>query len=271
MTRPYQVGFIGAGNMAEGIVAGVLVANVFRSGDIIASDPSEDRRRLFEERFGLTMIDDSPKVVASADMVVLAIKPQAFAELTSALSARLRSDQLIVSIMAGWSTAAVAEALGGDLRVVRAMPNLPIRVGAGMTGIAGGAGATEADIASVRRLFDAAGQSVVLDDESLMDAVTAVSGSGPAYYYYVTEAIIASGVEAGLTPEQANDLAKNTCLGAARMMLETGVEPAELRAQVTSKGGTTQAALEAMEAAGVGHGLREGVLAAVARSKELGT
>lgn len=270
MTRPYQLGFIGAGNMAEGILAGVMAANICRQDDVIASDPSEERRRLFTERFGVTAIDDSAKVAASSDIVVLAIKPQAFADLASDLAARLRSDQLIVSIMAGWSTAAVADALGGDLRVVRVMPNLPIRVGAGVAGVVGGAGTSEADIASVRRLFDAAGQSVVLTDESLMDAVTAVSGSGPAYYYYVTEAIIASGVEAGLTPEQASELAKHTCLGAARMMLETGIDPAELRKQVTSKGGTTQAALETMEAAGVGHGIREGVLAAAARSKELG-
>jgi len=150
------------------------------------------------------------------------------------------------------------------------MPNLPIRVGAGVAGIYGGGDATETDVATVQKIFDAAGQSVVLDDEGLMDAVTAVSGSGPAYYYYFTEAIVAGGVAAGLSPDQALRLAENTALGAARMMLETGIDPAELRRQVTSPGGTTQAALESMEAAGVPEALKQAVLAAAGRSKELG-
>jgi len=271
MARPYALGFVGAGNMAEGIVAGVLGAGVYTPDRIIVADPAPERRQLFEARFGVTAIDNSRKAVASADTVVLAIKPQVFGELASDLVAGLRSDQLIISIMAGWSSGAVAEALGGGGgRVVRGMPNLPIRVGAGVAGIYGGGDATETDVATVQKIFDAAGQSVVLDDEGLMDAVTAVSGSGPAYYYYFTEAIVAGGVAAGLSPDQALRLAENTALGAARMMLETGIDPAELRRQVTSPGGTTQAALESMEAAGVPEALKQAVLAAAGRSKELG-
>lgn len=271
MARPYALGFVGAGNMAEGIVGGVLSAGVCEADAVIVADLAEERRTLFTERFGVDAIEDARKVVASADTVVVAVKPQVFADLATDLAAALRSDQLVVSIMAGWSTSAVADALGdGSIRVVRAMPNLPIRVGAGVAGIYGGADATDEDVAAVKRIFDAAGQSVVLQDESLMDAVTAVSGSGPAYFYYFTEAVIAGGIEAGLDPEQASALAQNTCLGAARMMLETGIDPAELRRQVTSKGGTTQEALESMEMAGVADAIRLAVMAAAERSKELG-
>lgn len=271
MSRPYALGFIGAGNMAEGIVAGVLGAGLYDSDEIIAADPSSERRRLFVERFAVTAIDDGRKAVASSDVVVLAIKPQVFGDIASHLTVGLRSDQLVVSIMAGWSTSGVSAALGGgDLRVVRVMPNLPIRVGAGVAGIFGGAGATEEDVVTVGKIFDAAGQSIVLADEGLMDAVTAVSGSGPAYFYLFTEAIVAGGVAAGLDAPQALALAENTCLGAARTMLETGIDPAELRGAVTSKGGTTQAAIESMTEAGVPQAIEQGVLAAAKRSKELG-
>ncbi|MBN1343028.1 MAG: pyrroline-5-carboxylate reductase [Phycisphaerae bacterium] len=271
MARPYALGFIGAGNMAEGIVAGVLAAGACEPDAVIVADPTPERRRLFEERFGATAVEDGRKVAASADTVVLAITPQIFADVASDLTASLRSDQLIVSIMAGWSTLAIADALGGGgVRVVRVMPNLPIRVGAGVAGIVGGAHATGADVALVEQMFEAAGQSVILDDEGLMDAVTAVSGSGPAYYYLFTEAIVSGGIAAGLNEDQALRLAENTCLGAARTMLETGLDPAELRRLVTKKGGTTQAAIESMTAAGVPEAIKQAVLAAARRSKELG-
>jgi pyrroline-5-carboxylate reductase len=271
MAKRYALGLIGAGNMAEGIVAGVLESKVYRSDQIIAADPVPERRTAFRERFGVATTDDAQEPVYSADVVVLAVKPQVFAELARVLGSVVSTEQLVITIMAGWSAAAVAKALGSaPVRVVRVMPNLPIRVGAGVAAIYGGASATAADVDLARRMFDAAGQSIVLQDESLMDAVTAVSGSGPAYYYYLTEAIVAGGVTAGLSSDQALRLAANTCLGAARMMLETGLDPAELRRQVTSKGGTTQAAIESMNAAGVAEAVRQAVLAAAKRSKELG-
>ncbi len=271
MPRPYALGFVGAGNMAEGIVAGVLDAGVYEPGAIVAADPAAARRDLFAERFGVATTDDGLQVVGSADVIVLAVKPQVFGEVATVLAVGLSGDPLVLSIMAGWSSGAVAEALGGgSIRVVRVMPNLPICVGAGVAGICAGASATSEDVATVERIFNAAGQSVVLDDEGLMDAVTAVSGSGPAYFYYFTEAIVAGGIEAGLEPGQALALAQNTCLGAARMMLETGIDPAELRRQVTSPGGTTQAAIESMTGAGVPEAIKQAVLAAAKRSKELG-
>jgi len=150
------------------------------------------------------------------------------------------------------------------------MPNLPIRVGAGMAGICKGAGASEQDVADVQAIFNAGGGSVVIDDESLMDAVTAISGSGPAYFYYFVEAMVEGGKACGLSEADALELAKYTCLGAGRMMIETGEPPADLRAKVTSKGGTTQAALESMARAGVDRAIRDAVLAAFHRGRELG-
>ncbi len=271
MTRPFHLGFIGAGNMAEGIVGGVLHAGLCTPDRMIASDPSAEQRNLFAGRFGLTVVDDNARVAKESDIIFLAVKPQTFGQVATTLAPCLAGGPLIVSIMAGWSTLSVAKLLGGEsVRVVRVMPNLPIRLGAGVTGICGGAGTTPADVATVQRVFDSAGQTVLLSQEDLMDAVTAVSGSGPAYYYYVTEAIAAGGVAAGLTQEQAMLLAKNTCLGAARMMLETGSDPAELRRQVTSPGGTTQAALATMKWSGVFEAIRHAVTVAARRSKELG-
>jgi pyrroline-5-carboxylate reductase len=272
MTRAYELGFVGGGHMAEGIVAGVLRAAVYPAGKIIIADPSPDRRKVMGDRFGVVTTDDNPTVIKGAETLVLAIKPQTFSDAAAELGTHLRDDQLVVSIMAGWSTASIAKALGRtDVPVVRVMPNLPIRIGAGTAGICRGSHATEADVTLVRRLFDAGGQSVVIEDEQIMHAVTAVSGSGPAYYYYFTEAIVAGGMEAGLSREQAVQLAQGTCLGAARMMLETGIEPSELRRQVTSPGGTTQSAMASMEWSGVAEAIKQAVLSAARRSKELGT
>ncbi len=271
MARRYALGFVGGGNMAEGILAGVLGAKVYEPDGIVAADPLPERREVLAERYGVAIAEDGRDVMASCETIILAVKPQVFAELAGALGAVLEPDQLVVSIMAGWSTAATGEALGGGaIRIVRVMPNLPMRVGAGVAGIFGGTHASDEDVAVVRGIFNAAGQSVVLSDEALMDAVTAVSGSGPAYFYLFTEAIVAGGVAAGLDERQALQLAENTCLGAARTMLETGIDPAELRRQVTSPGGTTHAALESMRVAGVPEAIRQGVLAAAKRSRELG-
>jgi len=271
MSRTYQLGLLGAGNMAEGIVAAVVERGVFAAGQIIASDPAPDRRELFRERFGLTVTDDNRRAAAESACILLAVKPQVFADVAGQIADIVQADQLITSIMAGISTATIESRFGTiRARVVRVMPNLPIRVGAGVAGVCKGTYATQEDLAFVRRLFDAGGQTVVLADESLMHAVTAVSGSGPAYFYYLVEAIVAGGVAAGLKPEDALTLAENTCLGAARMMLETREAPAALRAKVTSPGGTTQAAIEAMDAAGVREAVRNAVLAAAERSRQLG-
>jgi pyrroline-5-carboxylate reductase len=183
----------------------------------------------------------------------------------------IRPDHLIVSIMAGVSTATLERMFPHvQARVVRAMPNLPVHVGAGMAGVCRGKYAQEVDLLRAQRIFDAGGRSIVIEDESQMDAVTAVSGSGPAYFYYFVEALTAAGEAAGLSHNQAEILAKQTCLGAARMMLEMGEPPSVLRQKVTSPNGTTQAAIESMTRTKVFEHICEGVLAAWKRSQELG-
>ncbi|HPD29634.1 MAG TPA: pyrroline-5-carboxylate reductase [Phycisphaerae bacterium] len=271
MPRRYEYGFIGAGNMAEGIISAAVGNRLFKSSRLAVYDPAEQRRELMVQKFGVAAVRDSFQLVAEAQRIVLAVKPQSFAEAITPLADHVRQDQLIVSIMAGVSTGRVESLFPQiNLRVVRVMPNLPILVGAGVAGVCPGRFATAQDVADVQALFDAGGASVVVKDESLIDAVTAISGSGPAYFYYFVEAMVAGGVACGLSEAEALKLAAHTCLGAARMMLETGEPPAELRRKVTSKGGTTQAALDAMNAAGVDKAIREAVLAAFDRAKELG-
>lgn len=267
----YEIGVIGSGNAAEGIVHGLLRNSVLLDDRIIASDPSEARRRAFRDRFNITVTDDNRHVVAESYILILAVKPQIHKEVIAGFADLVREDQVIVSIMAGVSTGAI-EALLCDVkaRVVRVMPNLPMHVGAGMAGVHPGKHAGDADLLRAQRIFDAGGKSIHVEDEALMDAVTAVSGSGPAYFYYFTQALIEAGTRAGLSPQHASLLAKQSCLGAARMMLEGNEAPEALRAKVTSPGGTTAAAVASFEKNGVFEHLVEAALAACERSRELG-
>lgn len=271
MTTQYEIGVIGAGNAAEGIVHGILRNTILFADRMIVSDPAEARRQLFADRFNVATANDNRGVVQNSDIVILAVKPQQFRQVCAEVAGDVRADHLIVSIMAGVATSTL-EAMFPHIqaRVVRAMPNLPAHVGAGMAGLCKGAYAQEVDLLRAQRIFDAAGRSIVIRDEPLMDAVTAVSGTGPAYFYYFVEAITAAGVQAGLSHQQADILAKQACLGAARMMLETGDPPDVLRQKVTSPGGTTQAAVECMSDNKVFEHIREAVLAACGRSRELG-
>lgn len=271
MTTQYEIGVIGSGNAAEGIVHGLLRNTVLLDDRIIASDPHEQRRRFFADRFNIAVTDDNRELVASSFILLLAVKPQQFTEVCHGFSDLVRPDHLIVSIMAGVSTQTI-EDLFPDVRarVIRVMPNLAMHVGAGMAAVHGGRYASEADLLRAQRIFDAGGRTIVIEDEALMDAVTAVSGSGPAYFYYFVEALTAAGEAAGLSSFEAQMLAKQTCFGAARMLLESGQSPAELREKVTSKGGTTQAAIEAMQQTKTFEHIQEAVLAAWQRSRELG-
>ena len=271
MHTQYEIGVIGAGNAAEGIVAGLLRNSVLLDDRIIAADPSEARREVFRNRFGIAVTDDNRHVVAESYILLLAVKPQIYGAVLAQVGDLVREDHVIVSIMAGVSTRAIEDRLDGiRARVVRVMPNLPVHVGAGMAGVHPGRHASEADLLRAQRIFDAGGKSIHIEDESLMDAVTAVSGTGPAYYYFFTEAIIEAGKRAGLTGSQAALLAKQSCLGAGRMLVETNDPPDVLREKVTSPGGTTAAAIASLRANGVFDHVVEAVLAAHQRSRELG-
>lgn len=271
MARQYKYGFVGAGNMAEGIISAAIGDRLLKGSEILIWDPVGERRELMAGRFGVAVAVDNADLTAKSQRIVIAVKPQVYGEVLAPVARLVGPDQVIVSIMAGVSTTRI-EAVFSHLRarVVRVMPNLAVRVGAGMSGICAGQHATKQDVADVRALFEAGGGSVVLSDEALLDAVTAVSGSGPAYFYYFVEAIVAGGMDCGLSEQEALKLAAYACLGAGKMMLETREPPAELRRKVTSKGGTTQAAIEYMGSAGVNTAIRNAVQAAFDRARELG-
>ena len=271
MTTQCEIGVIGAGNAAEGIVHGILRKSVLFDDRLIASDPVAARRELFADRFRIAVTNDNRYLVENSYIVLLAVKPQQYVEVCRGFADLIREDHLIVSIMAGVSTAAL-EALFPQVnaRVVRAMPNLPVHVGAGMSGLHRGQYAKEVDLLRAQRVFDAGGRSIVIEDEAQMDAVTAVSGTGPAYFYFFVDAMTAAGEAAGLSRQQAELLAKQACLGAARMMLESGDPPSVLRQKVTSAGGTTEAALESMAENKVFQNIHDAVLAAWKRSQDLG-
>lgn len=271
MPTQFEIGVIGAGNAAEGIVHGLLRNTVLLDDRIIASDPHAERRELFHRRFNIAVTDDNRKAVEQSYILILAVKPQQYVEVCRGFADLVRDDHVIVSIMAGVSTASIEAAFSRvPARIIRVMPNLPMHVGAGMACLFRGRHAHEADLLRAQRIFEAGGRSIVLEEESQLDAVTAISGSGPAYYYYFTEALIEAGVKAGLSRQHAQVLAKQTCFGAARMMLESGESPDLLRRKVMSPGGTTQAALECMDEAGVFQCIVDGALAAWKRSQELG-
>lgn len=265
----HDLAFIGGGQMASALAAGAVSSGLLREEALVFAEPVASQRDKLAERF------PSARIVASAaealpltDRVVLSIKPQVLAQVCQAMRAEGCKDHLVISIAAGFSLASL-EALLGSQRVVRVMPNTPAQVSEGAAGISAGAGASDDDVTFVERLMSAVGLSVRVPD-SLMHAVTGLSGSGPAYVYLMIDALSDGGVAQGLPRDLATRLAAQTVLGAARMVLQTGLHPGQLRDQVTSPGGTTIAGLRALEAAGVRSGFIEAVAAATDRSRELG-
>ena len=263
----YALGVIGSGHIA-GIIVNRLIASEYLSPDRIAISYS---KKLEAHPIAGVNVRDNDEVVKGSRLVMISVTPQRFAEAARTLRPAVTPDHVFLSVMAGVSTQRVAEELGGGLvRVVRAMPNLPFGLGCGVTGLFRGKYASADDMEEARHLFNAGGVTVEVDREELMDAVTAVAGSGPAYFYYFVEMMMAGGVAAGLRPEDAQILAAHACVGAGAMMLEKGSSPSELRAAVTSPGGTTQSAMRKLEECSVAEHVREAVLAAFRRGQELG-
>ncbi len=262
----YALGIVGAGNMAEAIVRGVVRAKVLKAKAILAADPSADRRRVLEGLGAAATADNS--AAAACPRVLLAVKPQVLPDVLSEIVPAVGAEATVISIAAGVTTAAIDRGLGGRGRIVRVMPNTPMLVGCGASAIAPGPRATAAELDWTQRLFGAGGMTCRVD-EALMDAVTAVSGSGPAYFFYLIEAMVAAGVAEGLDEATARTLTAATCAGAGRMLSETAESPQALRVRVTSPGGTTQRAIETLDAAGVKEALVAAVHAAAARSREL--
>lgn len=252
---------VGGGNMAKAIIAGAVEGGVLEPSKIAVADPEASSRDFFE-KLGCVVFSTA-EALPIANYTLLAVKPQVFSEVASDLQAKV-----VYSIMAGVTTSTIAEAVG-DARVVRIMPNLPCSIGYGASGIALGKCAKSEDAELAKKLFSAIGITVAVD-ESLMDAVTAVSGSGPAYLFMLAEAMIEGGVNAGLTREVATSLVQQTVLGASELLVRDDRSAGELRSAVTSKGGTTASALQYMYDNSVPEVISDAVIAARDRGRELG-
>jgi len=262
-----SIAVIGGGVMGEAIVRGWLESGASQADRLTIAEPAQARRDALKGLGPVRIVERAEDALPS-QLVLLAVKPQAIESVVSSIASAL-GDALVVSIAAGVSTARIESLLPQGARVVRVMPNTPAMVGEGMAVVSGGAEATEADVEAVRRLFDAIGKAVVIE-ERYQNAATAVSGSGPAYFALVIDALARAGVAAGLTRQVAQLLAIQTMSGTARMLAETGMHPEALIDGVTSPGGTTIAALGQLEAGGVRSAFNEAVKAAVSRAEELG-
>ena len=263
------IAFLGAGNMAGALIKGLLHAKACEPSEIFAVDVRADRLAQLEEAHGVRTGRDLAEATAWADVVVLATKPQVFDRVLPIVGAAMKPDKLVVSIAAGVPIESIEARMPEGARVIRTMPNTPALVDAGATAIAPGTHATDEDVALARRIFDSVGLSVVLE-ESLLDAVTGLSGSGPAYIFLIIEALADAGVKVGLHRESAQLLAAQTVLGSAKLLIETGEHPGRLKDMVTSPGGTAIAGLHTLEAGGLRTTLINAVETATARSRELG-
>jgi len=265
------IGLVGAGNMARALLRGLLKAG-HPASRLKAADPDPAQlAQVGALHAGIGTHASNREVASVADVLVIAVKPQIMATVAKQVAAAPRpAGQLILSVAAGITLDSLRGWFGGDTPLVRVMPNQPATIGAGISGLAASAAVSERDRQAAEYVASATGRAVWLKDEALMDAVTAISGSGPAYFYLLMEHMEQAAVELGLPAELAATLTRETALGAARVVSETGAEPAVLRAAVTSPGGTTAAALQIFAAANLGAVVRAALTAARDRSLELG-
>ena len=265
----HTIGFIGAGNMAEALIRGLVKGNHVPAASVLASGPRRERLDELHARFGIDTLTDNRAVAQRCNLVVLSVKPQIMDKVLREIGDQLKPGTLVVSIAAGVDTATIEEAVADGVRVVRAMPNTPALVGAGATAVSPGKYASEADMATARALFDAVGITVELE-EGHLDAVTGLSGSGPAYIFLILEALADAGVKVGLARRVAQRLAAQTVMGSAKMLLETDEHPGKLKDMVTSPGGTAIAGLHTLEEGGLRTTLINAVETATKRARELG-
>jgi pyrroline-5-carboxylate reductase len=265
-----KIGFLGCGKMAQALARGFISAGVVQPEEIVGSDIDPATGQHWKTELGVALASSNQEVVANADVLFIAVKPQAMGDLLREIGGMGKSSALFVSIAAGISIRQLEEGLGQHRRIIRVMPNTPCLVGAAASGVAAGKNATEEDVALVRQLFSSVGIAYVVP-EKLLDAVTGLSGSGPAYIYLIIEALSDGGVKAGLHRDVAGQLAAQTVLGAAKMVLETKLHPGILKDMVTSPAGTTIAGLAVLEQRGVRSAMIDAVVAATERAKQLGS
>ena len=265
-----KIGMIGAGQMATALAEGFVKAGLVEAENLLAADPVQTARECFAQATGGQTTSDNAQVVSRSDVIFLAVKPHQMGMVAAELKGQIGPEKLLVSIAAGIRLGKLADAFGAETRLVRVMPNTPCLVGRGACGFCLGANATAADGELVQRLLDAVGITFQVE-EKLLDAVTGLSGSGPAFVYTVIEALSDGGVRMGLPRNIATALAAATVRGAAEMVLSTGEHTGVLRDRVTSPGGTTIAGIQALESAGLRSALMAAVETAARRSIELGT
>ncbi|MEN8126722.1 MAG: pyrroline-5-carboxylate reductase [Planctomycetota bacterium] len=264
------IGFIGGGNMAQALLAGIIKAGLFDADRIWVSDVRPERLDELKAQYGVWTTTDNTELTQYADILMLSVKPQVIADVLDGIAGTLKDGVLVISIAAGITTAAIKAKLG-DVQIIRVMPNTPALVGAGASGLYN-AGAAEDGLKTALDICSSVGTAIVVDSEDLIDAVTAVSGSGPAYYFLLMEEMIKAGVELGLTEETAKTLVLQTAKGAALLAesaQQQGEDPAVLRQKVTSPGGTTEAALKVMDKSSFGQIVLKALTAARNRGQEL--
>ena len=265
----HSIGFVGAGNMAEALIRGLVRGGHVPEARVTASAPRRERLDELVASYGIRVTTSNREVVQAANLVIFSVKPQILDKVLREVADQMSPGTLVISIAAGVDTEAIEAVLPDGVRVVRAMPNTPALVGAGATAISPGRHASEADLATARAVFDAVGITVTLD-ESHLDAVTGLSGSGPAYIFLILEALADAGVKMGLSRRNAQRLAAQTVMGSAKMLLETDEHPGRLKDMVTSPGGTAIAGLHTLEQGGLRTTLINAVETATKRARELG-
>ncbi|MBA2538271.1 MAG: pyrroline-5-carboxylate reductase [Deltaproteobacteria bacterium] len=269
MLASHQIGVIGAGNMAEALIRGLVRGGHVPAEHVTASNPRQERLDELSRDYKIHVSQDNRAVARGAELCLLAVKPQIVDKVLREIGDQLRPGTLVISVCAGVPTETIEAACGDGVRVVRAMPNTPALVGAGATAISGGKRTSESDLATARAVFDAVGITVTLDEHHL-DAVTGLSGSGPAYIFLILEALSDAGVKVGLSRRNSQLLAAQTMLGSAKMLLETSEHVGHLKDMVTSPGGTAIAGLHTLEQGGLRTTLINAVETATKRARELG-
>ena len=264
-----KIAFLGTGNMAEALIKGLLRAGTAKPEELIATFRRKERMEEFQKSYPVKTTLDNVAAAAEASVVVLSVKPQAMSKLLVQIAPAVDPHKLIISVAAGVPIMALERKLGAGARIIRTMPNTPALVGMGACALAAGEHATQEDLDIASSIFQAVGITTVVD-ENLLDAVTGLSGSGPAYVFLVIEALSDAGVKVGLPRYTALKLAAQTVLGSAKLLIETGAHPGHLKDQVTSPGGTAIAGIATLEAGGLRTTLIDAVEAATRRAKELG-
>ena len=269
MLKDKKIGIIGTGNMGESLISGLIYARSSVPKNIICSDVRKDKLKSIKDAYGVVTTTSNIDVVKGSEIVIYAIKPQIMASILRETAAHLDMSKVIISIAAGVPLAAIESCLNKDLRLIRVMPNIAASVKEGAAAVAPGKHASKGDLKLAKAIFDSVGKSIIIEEE-FMDAITGLSGNGPAYIFLIVDALADAGVKMGLSREDALLLSTQSVLGAAKLLLEKGEHPGRLKDKVTSPGGTAISALHTIEEGGLRTTLINAVEVGTNRSKELG-